>query len=369
MEPLKEIYSTHWIQNLSFVVSQIDPKIRASDFQKKLMESPWKKYELKERINRIAETFLFFWNDPLVKIEPKLMELIKLLRKQGVSDFNFPYIFLNDIVVKSGIDDFESSMRILEKTTVFSSAEFAIRFYYINHFEKTVKQMEKWSNHREPFVRRLASEGSRPILPWGIGIPAIKKQPEIHLNILENLWNDENEIVRRSVSNHLNDISKIQPDFVIDFCKNKFGVSESLDKNLKHALRGLLKKADNRALSYFQYDTKWIPGDFKLSLKKNKIKIGDLLEFHISFFNPSTKNIKIRIEYKIGFLLANGKLGQKVFQLGEKVLKSKEKIEIYKKHSFKPITTRVYYPGKHSVTIVINGNECKTSQFELLNGQ
>ncbi|MCW7461593.1 DNA alkylation repair protein [Leptospira limi] len=368
MEPLKEIYSTHWIQNLSFVVSKVDPKIKSYDFQKKIQETPWKNYELKQRINRIADTFLHYWNHPLDKIEPKLLELIKLLRQQGVSDFNFPYIFVNDIVVKTGIDDFKSSMRILEKTTIFSSAEFAIRFYYINHFEKTVKQMENWSKHKEPFVRRLASEGSRPILPWGIGIPAIKEKPEIHLNILENLWSDENEIVRRSVSNHLNDISKFQPDIVIDFCKNKFGVSESLDKNLKHALRGLLKKADARALSYFQYDTKWMPKDFKLSLRKNKIKFGDSLDFQFSFLNPSTKNIKIRIEYKIGFLLANGKVGYKIFQLGEKTLKPKEFFQYDKKHSFKPITTRVYYPGKHEISIVINGNECKTSQFELLKG-
>ena len=74
------------------------------------------------------------------------MRLIELLKKNGVSDFNFPYIFVNDIVTKSGLNDFETSMRVLEKTTVFSSAEFAIRFYYQNYSEKTLKQMEKWSN-------------------------------------------------------------------------------------------------------------------------------------------------------------------------------------------------------------------------------
>ncbi|XDD47058.1 DNA alkylation repair protein [Leptospira sp. WS39.C2] len=368
MEPLKEIYSKNWIKNISDQVAKIDSNIKPEEFQKKILESPWKQYELKERINRIAEVFIFFWGNSLTEIEPKLLDLIQLLREEGINDFNFPFIFVNDIVSKAGLNEFDRSMRILEKTTIFSSAEFAIRFYYQNHFEKTLKQMEKWSRHREALVRRLASEGSRPLLPWGIGIPTIKKNPEIHLTILENLWNDENEIVRRSVSNHLNDISKIQPDLVLKFCKNKFGVSEILDKNLKHALRGLLKKGDQRALSYFQYDTKWNPKDLLFKIKKKKIKIGESLEFQFQFMNHSVQKTKLRIEYKIGFLLAKGKLGYKMFQIGEKLLQPNDTIDIVKSHSFKKITTRVYYPGIHTITLVVNGNECMTLKFELLTG-
>ncbi|TGM38032.1 DNA alkylation repair protein [Leptospira biflexa] len=368
MEPLKEIYSVDWVKNLSQIVTQVDSKIQPEEFQKKIFDSHWKKYELKERINRIADVFLIFWNLPLSKIEPKLLRLIELLKKNGVSDFNFPYIFVNDIVTKSGLNDFETSMRVLEKTTVFSSAEFAIRFYYQNYFEKTLKQMEKWSKHNDAFVRRLASEGSRPLLPWGIGIPAIKNKPEIHIKILENLWNDENEIVRRSVSNHLNDISKIQPELVIKFCESRFGVSSDLDKSLKHALRGLLKKGNEVALSFFDYDTNWKPKNLKLDLKKKKVKIGESLPFQIRFGNPTNKKTKIRIEYKIGFLLANGKYGTKVFQLGERMVDPKEEITINKIHPFRPITTRVFYPGTQNISIVMNGNELIQSEFELVKG-
>lgn len=368
MEPLKEIYSIAWIQNLSSIVSQIDEKINPREIQKKILESPWEDYELKERINRIADVFLLFWEGSIVTLEPKLYALIQCLRQNGVNDFNFPYIFINDLVTKSGLNDFETSMRVLEQTTVFSSAEFAIRHYYQNYFDKTLKQMIEWSTHKEAFVRRLASEGSRPILPWGIGIPNIKKSPEIHLPILENLWDDENEIVRRSVSNHLNDISKIQPDLVIQFCKRKFGRSESLDKNLKHALRGLLKKGNHTALSFFEYDTKWKPRELQFNLKKKKIKIGDSLEFEIYFVNPSRRENKIRIEYRIDFLLANGKYGSKVFQLGEKTIGPTEEVTILKSHSFRLITTRKFYAGKHKLGLIINGNELVSVPFHLLEG-
>lgn len=367
MEPLKNIYSKDWIKNLSLVVSKVDSKITPNEFQKKVLESPWKEYELKERINRLADVFLFFWNEPLTHIEPKLIRLIELLKTNGAQNFNFPYIFVNDIVSKAGLEDFDTSMRILEKTTVFSSAEFAIRFYYQNHFVPTLKQMQIWSKHKEPYVRRLASEGSRPLLPWGIGIPEIKRNPEVHLPILKQLWNDENEVVRRSVSNHLNDISKINPDLVLEFCKNRFGVSAILDKNLKHALRGLLKKGNQDALSFFSYDTKWKPKDFQFYLKQKKIKIGDSLEFTIEFQQKSKESKMIRMEYKIGFLLANKTFGYKIFKISEKLIPPNENVKIIKKHSFKLITTRDYYPGVHTISIVFNGREYEKLEFILEN--
>ncbi|TGL44783.1 DNA alkylation repair protein [Leptospira perdikensis] len=368
MEPLKEMYSREWVLGLGNHLSVVDSKINPLEFQKHVFSSPWKEMELKERINRLSDVLIRYWEGPITKIYPNLILLIDRLRDHGISDFNFPYIFLNDIVTKTGLDDFETSVKVLEKITVFSSAEFAIRFFYKEHFDKTLKQMHKWSNHKEPFVRRLASEGSRPMLPWGVGIPEIKKNPEIHLSILETLWNDPNDIVRRSVANHLNDISKLNPDLVLEFCKNKFGKSQELDKNLKHALRTLLKKGNQKALGFFSYNTKWEPAKLKFSLLNKVIKVGDSLEFEI-LLNQSSKNkTKVRMEYKIGFLLSNGSFGYKVFQLGEKLLLPNEKLKITKRHSFAPITTRVYYPGTQTISILLNGNEYKLQKFELKRG-
>ncbi|TGK47558.1 DNA alkylation repair protein [Leptospira kanakyensis] len=365
MEPLKEMYSRDWVLGLGNHINRVDSNIKPLEFQKQVFSSPWKEMELKQRIDRLSDVLVQNWQGPIADIYPNIISLIHSLREEGVSDFNFPYIFLNDIVTKTGLDDFDSSMKALEKITVFSSAEFAIRFFYKHHFQKTLKQMQTWSKHKEPFVRRLASEGSRPMLPWGIGIPEIKQNPEIHLSILKTLWDDENEIVRRSVANHLNDISKLNPDLVLEFCETRFGKSKELDKNLKHALRTLLKKGNKKSLSFFSYNTKWKPAKINLTLNKKEIKVGDSLEFEVSINQTPKDTTKIRIENKIGFLLANGKHGYKVFQLGERNLLPKEKIKITKRHSFAPITTRVYYPGIHTISILLNGNEYKLQKFEL----
>lgn len=103
-----------------------------------------------------------------------------------------------------------------------------------------------------------------------------------------------------------------------NFCKNKFGKSKELDKSLKHAVRTLLKRGHKQSLTHFSYDTEWSPTKVSLSLEKDSVRIGEKLEFHIGFDYKEKKTRKIRMEYLIEFVLANGKTGRKIFQLGEK---------------------------------------------------
>ena len=103
-------------------------------------------------------------------------------------------------------------MEAIEALTQFITCEFAVRPYILKFPDETLKHMLKWSKHKHPGVRRLASEGSRPRLPWALGVPILKQEPDRVLPILENLKNDYSETVRRSVANNLNDISKSHPD-------------------------------------------------------------------------------------------------------------------------------------------------------------
>lgn len=108
-----------------------------------------------------------------------------------------------------------------------------------------------WSKHKNYHVRRLASEGIRPRLPWAMALPDFKKDPSPIIPILNNLMADEHEYVRRSVANCINDISKDHPQIVIDLVKNNINKSTETDKLLKHASRGLLKKGNAEILKLF----------------------------------------------------------------------------------------------------------------------
>ena len=110
-------------------------------------------------------------------------------------------------------------MQALQHFTVNSSAEFAIRPFLLRYPSQALAQMVTWSKSDNYHVRRLASEGCRPRLPWAMALPAYKKDPSDILIILENLIDDKILYVRRSVANNLNDISKDNAEVVIDFAK------------------------------------------------------------------------------------------------------------------------------------------------------
>jgi 3-methyladenine DNA glycosylase AlkC len=365
MEPLKDIYSNQWIQFFAKCLHEVDNRIEPPLFRKMVLNQNWPEMELKERMDHLANTMLHFWDGPPKEVFPDILKIVENLCNKGVPDFNFQYIFLNELVSKIGMNEFEMSMQVISKLTIFSSAEFVIRHFYRDHFEPTVKQMYVWSKSKEPMVRRLSSEGSRPFLPWGIGIPNIKKTPNIHIGILETLWDDTNEIVRRSVANHLNDISKIDPNLTLSFCLQRLGKSKELDQSLKHALRTLLKKGNPKALAAFGYKKLVKFDELTMKIAKQNIKIGETLTFSISLKSKKNTQTKIRLEYKIGFRLASGKISYKIFQLGERYLDPQNAIELTKSHSFRPITTKTYYPGEHELILVANGEETISAKFIL----
>ena len=61
---------------------------------------------------------------------------------------------------------------------------------------------------------------------------------------------------------------------------------------------------------------------------------------------------------------ANGKLAGKMFQISEKSYEP-GKYFITRNQSFVNMTTRKHYPGKHEITILVNGEEKIRKAFQL----
>lgn len=257
------------------------------------------------------------------------------------------------------------SLDCIEKLTQFTSCEFAIRPFIIHYPEVCMQQMLEWSNHKSVDVRRLASEGSRPRLPWAIALPKFKNDPTPVLPILEKLKNDPSLYVRRSVANNLNDISKDHPKLVITLARQWLGQDPKTDWLIKHACRGLLKQGLPGAMQLFGYAS---PDTFKRSeptLKSSTVKMGNTLDFSFSLSNQSKAAQKLRLEYGIYFLKKNGNHNLKVFKISERELSPKQEIKIEKSHSIRPISTRIYYEGEHYVSLIINGKESDKLPFYL----
>lgn len=92
--------------------------------------------------------------------------------------------------------------------------------------------------------------------------------------------------------------------------------------------------------------------------------MGGDLRFSLTLARSGGALGKLRIEYGIDFLRSNGDLSRKVFKISEIETEERSR-RIERRHSFRKISTRRYYPGNHRVAIIINGVEFVSSVFEL----
>jgi 3-methyladenine DNA glycosylase AlkC len=365
-EPLKNMFNEQFIVPFCEVCKNHIPNFNIEEFINMVFNPNWKNLELKPRIKHIAYSLHKQLSDSIPENLKRIISISEDIRSNQNKQDTFEYLVLCDYIEVYGLDHLHESLEAIEKVTVLASCEFAIRPFIIKYPTAGFEQLNKWSKHKHASVRRLASEGCRPRLPWGMGIPFLKKNPSAIFPILETLKDDVSLYVRRSVANNINDISKEHPETVVTLLKEWHGVSEERNWLVKHAARTLLKQGHPDALKIFGY------GDVKYLETKNfgitnlTVPIGAYLTFHFSIQNTSKNNQKVRLEYFVYFLLANGRLSKKIFKISERELAPKVKLAYEKRHSFKIISTRKYYVGIHKLSLVINGIESETIDFELL---
>ncbi|MCB0408952.1 MAG: DNA alkylation repair protein [Flavobacteriales bacterium] len=355
---LKESYNKSFIEDLAIRIKNQFSDFNQDEFISSILNNGIDEKELKERMRLITQTL----NEFLPFSFPKQIEVLKTVAPHfgGIQGFVF-----SDFVETFGIDDFKVSIRALEVFTQYSTAEFAIRPFFLKYPEQTLQQMITWSQHHNYHVRRLSSEGARPKLPWSFPLKMFITDPIPVIPILENLKNDESEYVRKSVANHLNDISKTHPHLVLELAQKWYGKTNQTNRVVKHGLRTLLKEGDKKALAIFNFDDTSNLSINGLNLLQNKITIGDDLLFEFDVLNDSINSRNVRLEYKIDYVKSNGSLSSKVFHITELELKKSQNKKFKKKQSFKNMTTRKHYPGKHFISILANGEVKAKKEFTL----
>ncbi len=108
-----------------------------------------------------------------------------------------------------GLDEYEKSIKAIEEITKRNTGEYAIRPFIRKYPKKSLKQMKKWAKSDNFHLRRLASEGLRPKLPWSTKLDTFNDNPEPVFEILELLKEDEVMFVKKSVGNHMTDWLKV----------------------------------------------------------------------------------------------------------------------------------------------------------------
>lgn len=362
---LKDIYSPAFVENLVHALNEVVPGFDRAAFRKQVFHPAWPNLELKARMQHLADSMHTFMPDDFTTAAPLVSALLDVFRKNRYLGVGIEYMFIPEYIHRYGLDHLEISCQLMEQVTQFTSCEFAVRPFIIRYEKQMVRQLITWSLHASERVRRLASEGSRPRLPWAIAIPAFKKDPTPILPILENLRCDPSETVRRSVANNLNDIAKDNPEVVVKIVRSWRSATRETDSLLRHASRTLLKRGHPEILKLYGLAPSDTLDVSAFRITDRNVAIGDKVVFSFAVTNKGSRSRTVRIEYFVHHLKKNGSTTKKIFKISERSLGPGERIQLNRSHPFKPITTRVFYPGTHAISIVINGREYSRKTFEL----
>lgn len=169
--------------------------------------------------------------------------------------------------------------------------------------------------------------------------------------------------MQKSVANHLNDISAIQPDLMKQTVQNWYGTNELTNWIVKHASRTLLKKGDPAIMALFGYGDDPSVHVTDLKIVQNPIRIGEKITFHFTL--QADKPLKLRVEYAIDYVKARGTRNQKVFKITEFETGATLHRGFVRSQSFQNMTTRKHYEGTHTLTIIINGIPKASIDFEV----
>ncbi|MGP1462771.1 DNA alkylation repair protein [Tannerella sp.] len=170
-----------------------------------------------QRVATFAELLKNYLPADYKKALPLLMAVLGKENPNETGMFTHYYWILpiGKFVQEYGIEHFELSMKAIEEITKRNTGEYAVRPYIRKYPEASLKIIEKWAKSPNFHLRRLASEGLRPKLPWATKLDTFIENPAPVFRILEWLKEDEILFVKKSVANHLTDWLKVNREAVL----------------------------------------------------------------------------------------------------------------------------------------------------------
>lgn len=268
---------------------------------------------------------------------------------------------VNDFVARYGIDYPEVSLPLIARLTSRWSCEFAIRPFIETHPVQTFAFFDRWIESPDEHLRRLVSEGSRPRLPWGAQLKGFIGDPSPTIALLDRLVDDPSLYVRKSVANHLNDISKDHPDLAISTARRwlecgrtqQGAEPERREWIVRRGMRSLIKAGDPEALSLIGFDSDAPVELSGFSVIPKSIKIGDTVS--IEFRLSAAQATPVMVDYRVHHAGANGTRSPKVFKLKALTLEPGTETTFRRDHAIREVSVRRIYPGPHLVEVQVNG--------------
>ncbi|WP_434657027.1 DNA alkylation repair protein [Pseudomonas sp. R3-56] len=356
---LKEIFNAARLEHIASEMRAVYPAFDAKAFLN-LANDGLADLSVMQRMARVSECL----HEVLPLSYEASLEVLRAVAPRVNS--MFVSMFLPHYVASYGRHTFELSMDALKYFTRFGSAEFAVRHFLRDDLTRTLGVMHDWALDANEHVRRLASEGSRPRLPWSFHLEPIQANPELAAGILDALKADDSLYVRKSVANHLNDVTKQHPDWVLERIEGWPLHERHSAWIARHALRSLIKQGNPRALAVIGAGARAQVEVSELQVTPAVIRLGEPITLSFKVQSTAGQSQRLVIDYAIDYVKASGGTSAKVFKLKTFDLPALASASLSRSQQIRELTTRRHYAGRHAVHLLINGERLGSTAFEIV---
>ncbi len=320
--------------------------------------------EMKARVLQVADALA-------VSLPDEFREAAAVIEKALLRpDFDGWIVYpVDDYVARFGIEDPEVALPLMAGLTSRWSCEFAIRPFIERHPEITFEFFARWIESDDEHLRRLVSEGSRPRLPWGSQLKAFVQDPAPTIGLLDRLVDDPSPYVRKSVANHLNDISKDHPRLAVETAAGWLDTDPDPESGrrlwiVSHGLRSLIKAGDPEALRLLGYEP-----DAPVSLTGFKagpaeIRIGEAVTIEFTL-TAEAEEVPVMVDYAIHHAGVSARRSPKVFKLKKTTLEPGVGARFIREHRIREVSVRRIHPGPHLIEVQVNGKVLATTIIEV----
>ncbi|MGW2439460.1 hypothetical protein ACWCY1_22315 [Streptomyces goshikiensis] len=368
--PLKEIaLNAERIARIGREVHAVCPEFEADDFVASVM-ADLPRLELSARIARTSQGL----HDHLPVTGPDALDI--LLRSlpptpaaAGVTnDFGLHlYSPHSDYVSRylRTAEHLEQSLAALARMTGYFSSELPVRHFLAEFPDETMKAVDAWSRDEDFRVRRLASEATRPLLPWA---PRVALPADAGLPVLETLYDDPHLYVRTSVANHLGDIAATRPDLVLATLqrwKTSGRVTgERFAFLARNALSNRLKEGWSPAYALLGYAHDTPIALTPLILERTELRDGDTLDF--SAVLTATATAPVHVMIVIVTTGPSGRPREKVAFVRRATAEPGQELRLAKSYPLRSTARWKVSPGPYSLTLQVNGRRFPAFAFTVL---
>jgi 3-methyladenine DNA glycosylase AlkC len=258
-------------------------------------------------------------------------------------------------VARHGLDEPEVALPLLAGLTPRWSSEMAVRPFIEHHPGPAYEHLHRWAADEDEHVRRLVSDGTRPRLPWAPLLRGLIADPSPNVALLDALVDDPSAYVRRSVANHLNDISKDHPDLALDLARRWAGRSDGAA--VRHGLRTLVKRGHPEALAVVGADHDAAVRLVDLTVEPARVAVGESVTLACTLVLDGAPGevAEAVVDYRVHYAGARGVKAPKVFKWARRTLAAGTPVTVSRRHAFEHVSIRRIHPGPHAVDVQVNG--------------